>query len=381
MKELQMDLARRTLAPDRLQRRGFLRLATLGGVGAAFMDAVPAATVDSSSRQHCDDLLLVQQAESEEVEDFSRACFVAMDQLDLDGWFSFFSDDVIGQDAILGDMTDLYGGPGPLPNCSLTPKSLYRAFSQNMFAKVGIPGRFMKYTYAAGSMQYGAAVDLHVMPGTFFNNGVDIVSYLTIRGGKIVRRNDYYDTAELAPEDIAFVHKNGIPRFSCLAGPAPGDVANASPEYLSFVRGFHRALSAGDVTRVLQFFDDDALLVHPLLFRGSGTYGPYNRGIQVRGLKALARFFGRVLSVLPDGRNSSLMHVAGGSAGGGYEWLGGGIYAHQGIARTGINGVTSLELRNRKISRLSVKFDTIQMTVEQRDAIRGALAGECLVAS
>jgi hypothetical protein len=370
-----------------VSRRTFFKAAAAGAaVGATLTSALTSAAASAgglTSRQErdCDDLLLRQQAESEAIGDLSRACFVAMDQLDLDGWFSFFSDDVFGQDGILGDMTDLFGLPGPLPNCSLHPISLYRAFSQRMFAKVGIPGRFMKYVHATGSVQFGGAVDLHVMPNTFFQNGVDIVSYLTIRGGKIVRRNDYYDTAELFPQDIAFIHKNGVPRFSCLAGPSPGDVANASPDYLSYVRAFHHALSEGDVTRVMQFFDDDALLVHPLLFRGSGMYGPYNRGIQVRGVKAIARFFQKVLSVLPDGRNSSLVHVAGGLAGGGYEWLGGGIYAQEGIARTGINGVTSLELHMRKIARISVKFDTIQMSAEQRDTVRGALAGECLVPS
>jgi len=353
-------------------------LASVFPAGAAAIGAIP----DSASwdrEKDCDnDLLLRQQAQLEEIDDLTRAAFVAVDQLDLDAWMSFFSDDVVGQDGILGNLSDVIGSPQPLPACGAHPKTQYREFFQLMFTRVGTPGRFFKFIHATGSAQYGAAVDVHVMPNTFFNNGVDIISYLTIRGGKVIRRNDYYDTAELSPQDIGFIHKDGIPRFSCLAGPAPGDVANASPDYLSFVRAFHHALAAGDVTKVVQFFDDDALLIHPLLFRGSGAYGPYNRGIQIRGLKAIARFFGRVLSVLPDGRNSFVTHAAGGAAGGGYEWLGGGIYAQQGIARTGINGVTAIELHKRKIARLSVKFDTLQMTIEQREAIRGALARECL---
>lgn len=360
-------------------RRKFLRNTALGAVGATLLGALPSSqAVAMPSKPDLDrDISLRHQAEQEEAENFCRSLFLAMDDLDVEGFLGFFSDENYQQDIILGDFSDLLGGT--FAHCSLYPKSEFRSVVSALFARIGRPGRLMKFIHSTGSIKYGVAVDLHTMPNSFFMGGVDLVSYIDIRDGKIVRRNDYYDTAELTPADIAFVHPGGVPRQSCLAGPLPGDIGHASSEMWNFTHALHGALSSGHVGRVLQFFDEDALLIHPLLYRGSGGYGPFNRGIQIRGRKAIARFFQAVLPLLPDGKDSSLIHLIGGATGGGYEWKSGGIYSQQGIARNGIPGVTAIDLYGDRVQRMSVKFDTLQMLPEQRDAVRRALADECLV--
>ncbi len=367
----------------RRNRRKFLSGAALGGVGAAaLLPSLATSDAVASSSWGEEDINRLRriQAEREEAEAWARTFFLAMDDLDADLWISHFDPQNRQQDVILGDFSDLF--PVALPpfvNCAMTPISSLDIFVRAIMARVGRPGRFMKFIHAAGSAKYGVAVDLHAMAGSFFSVGVDLISFLTLRNGKIVRRADYYDCAELTPADIAFIHPNGQPRLNCAGFPLPGEVANAAPEMLSFTRALHRALSSGDATRVAQFFDEDALLIHPLLYRGTGGYGPWNRGIQVRGRKAIARFFRTVLPILPDGPDSSLVFVAGGASGGAYEWLSGGIYSQVGLARNGIQGCTSIDLHGDRIQRMSVKFDTIQMTPEQRTAVRRALARENLV--
>ena len=48
-------------------------------------------------------------------------------------------------------------------------------------------------------------------------------------------------------------------------------------------------------------------------------------------------------------------------------------YAHTGIDRTGLAGCTAVDLFGRRIQRMSVKFDTFQMSPKQYDDVRAAL--------
>jgi hypothetical protein len=83
------------------------------------------------------------------------------------------------------------------------------------------------------------------------------------------------------------------------------------------------------------------------------------------------------LPLFPDAKGSTVLHVVGGKPGGGYEWKSGGIYAKQGLTRSGIRGATSITLWGDRITRMSVKFDTIQMTKDQREALKKRLVGAC----
>lgn len=362
-------------------RRKFLRNTTLGAVGATLLNVLPSSQAVAMASESYPDrtAALRHQAEREEFENFSRSFFEAYDSLNLDAFVDYFSDNASQQDATFGDLSVFSGVSSD--QCSIHPKSELRRVFTFLFERFRINGGGVsKFIHATGNLKFGGAVDVKAMPNTFLRGGFDLISYLDIRDGKVIRRNDHWDAAQATPEDIAFIHPGGVPRQSCLAGLLPGDTGNAAPEMWHFTRALHAALSSGQVERVMRFFDEDALLVHPLLYRGSGGYGPFNRGIQIRGRKAIARFFRAVLPLLPDGKDSSLIHLVGGATGGGYEWKSGGIYSQQGIARNGIAGATAIDLYNDRIQRMSVKFDTLQMSPEQRDAARRTLATERLVA-
>lgn len=368
---------------DEVSRRKFLRNATLGTVGAALLNTLPSNDATATSwRSDFDcnklDVSRRHQIEREEVEEFFRTWYTAADNLDLGTFMASFSPNILNQDAIIGDIS-FNGFSVNGPNCGIEGETNVRAAFGQLFQFVRTPGRLFKFNYATGSLKYGATVGFVDLPGTFYYSGVDLIGYHVIRDGKIVRRNDYYDTAQMTAADIARIHPNGMPRLSCVASTLPGDTSHASREMYEFTLAFHNALSSGDTDRVIRFFTDEAVLIHPLLHQGSGGYGLFNRGIQIRGRKALALFFKAVLPVLPDGAQSTITHIIGGSTGGGYEWHSAGIYAQQGIGRNGILGVTSISLFENRIDRMSVKFDTVQMTSQQRAVVRRALTGECLV--
>lgn len=364
-----------------LNRRIFFRNTALGAAaGATLTSVLPSATAVATTPDRGADCAILphQQAEREEFEDYTRSFFEAYDSLDLDKFISYFSEDAYQQDVALGDLS-AFGGPSD-GSCSIHPKAPLRQVFAFLFERFKAVGGVSKFNHATGSARYGGAIDVKCLPNTFFTGGFDLISYLDIRNGKIFRRNDHWDTAQVTPQDIALIHPGGEPRLSCEALPLPGDIANASTDFYRFVRALSTALASGSADHALPFFSDDVLLIHPLLSRSDGAFGPFNRGIQIRGRKAVARFFKAALKALPDGEGSSLIHVAGGSTGGGYEWRSGGITAQQGIARNGIHGVTAIDLYGGRIQRISVKFDSLQMTAQQRAAIRRALADECLVA-
>jgi hypothetical protein len=362
-----------------VSRRKFLRNVALGSAGATLLDPSDARANDRQDSA-CDALPHVQ-AEREEFENLCRAILEAYDSLDLESYLSFQTETVSQQDATIGDL-EVFAGNPPSAQCSVFPRSRLEVVLHPFFEHFRVTtGGLSKFMYASGSTQYGGAADTKVLANTYFRGGLDELAYFEMNGGKLSRRNDYWDSAQLTPEDIAFLHPGGVPRRSCEPGPVSGEVANATNEMVAYARALHGALSAGDVGRVLQFFDDSALLIHPLLHTGPGTYGPFNRGIKIQGQRAIGRFFRAVLPVLPDGKNSTLVHITGASTGGAFEWKAAGIYANQGLARTGISGATAIDLFGSKIQRMSVKFDTLQMTPQQRAAFGRALAGECLVVS
>jgi hypothetical protein len=142
-----------------------------------------------------------------------------------------------------------------------------------------------------------------------------------------------------------------------------------------FARRFHDALSAGRQRQLMKFFTEDALFIHPLLHRGPAAgYELFNRGTQLRSKARIEQFLSRAWTLLPDAANSTIVNIVGGRTGGGIEWKAGGSYARQGLTRDGIRGVTAFDLFNGRVQRMSVKFDTMQMTDRQRAAIERVAA-------
>jgi len=250
-------------------------------------------------------------------------------------------------------------------------------------------------------MRYGAIAEYVDLKNTFYGtNGITIQTVFDLDGGLIARDTDYWDSRELAESDIVgpadttnvalplgAVHPGGVP----LSGPPPVPPGNvqlttgvtgrpsASDEMIEFAKEFHDALSHGSVHEIADFFTEDALYVNPLIHQGPVNYGNFDQGIQIRGLNLIVALLKATVDALPDCRRSSLVHIVGGPAGGGFEWRAGGIYTKTGIDRTGLVGCTALDLFNGRIYRMSVKFDTFQMSTTQYEDIRTALAGAGVV--
>lgn len=228
----------------------------------------------------------------------------------------------------------------------------------------------------------------------FSTNGLTIQTVIDMSGGFISRNLDYWDSRELGQADITgpavtsgvavpfgAIHPGGVP----LSVPPPAPPSNvalasgvdgrasASPAMVNFVKEFTDALSQGSVDDVLGFFTEDALYVNPVIHQGPAFYGNFDQTIQIRGRRLLRSFFETALSLLPDGPGSTLVHVVGSAAGGGFEWKAGGPYAATGLDRSGLAGSTALDFSGSKIRRMSVKFDTFQMPAASYDRIRAEL--------
>jgi len=236
-----------------------------------------------------------------------------------------------------------------------------------MFKRIAVPGRLCRFVHATGDMRYGLVAECANLPGGVFNDGCDLMAVMELKDGRISRNTDYWDSRQLGAGASA-VHPNGTPRQrdACIPSVIPGDPSHASREMLDFARSFHEAQAAGRLARVMRFFTEDALFIHPLLHRGPSGYELFNRGTQLRGKAAIERFLKGAQPFLPDAVNSTIVNVVGGKTGGGIEWKAGGIYARQGLARDGIRGVTAFDLFGGLVQRMSVKFDTLQMTADQR---------------
>jgi ketosteroid isomerase-like protein len=346
-----------------LDRRSFLRSATIGIAGAA--------TWHSSARgepfaQSGSPTLQSDQAQREEVEAFGRSLYEAKDSLDAPRFASHFAEPHIYQDAALS------GHCGALA----TPQALQERYASGVFKRVGTPGKLCRFIHATGDTRYGVMAEVANLPKTFFDAplGFDMLVVLEMKEGRICRNTDYWDSQQLGAALVP-LHPDGKPRErpACTPNTLPGDVPHASKEMLDFARSFHDAMASGRADRVLRFFADDALFVHPLLHSGPPGYAIFLRGIQVRGKDAIGRVMKAALAMMPDGSDSALVNVIGGATGGGFEWKAGGAFARQGLMRDGIRGATSLDLFGGRIQRMSVKFDAMQMTDGQRAAVSSRL--------
>ncbi len=375
-----------------LDRRSVLRFGMASALmpGAAAVLAGLATEKAFAAAPSLDQSSLPQEIKAqirhEEAWAFFRSVYDSLDLADVQGFLSHFlqSDLFVFQDAaagfnfagyqqFAGAFAGLIGGLG---------------------AALG-PGRSSRLFHVTGDLRYGAMVE-HVFPqNTFFStNGITIQTAIDMSDGFISRNLDYWDSRELGQADITgggttsgvavpfgAVHPGGIPlSVPPPAPPTPVALASgvdgrasASPAMVNFVKELTDALSQGSVGDVLGFFAEDALYVNPVIHQGPAFYGNFDQTIQIRGLGLLRPFFEAVLNLLPDGPGSTLIHVVGSAAGGGFEWKAGGPYAATGLDRTGLAGSTALDFAGSKIRRMSVKFDTFQMPLASYDQIRAEL--------
>jgi len=340
-----------------IDRRWLLRAGATATVGLAAFPA-DAFTWQAAAETQADQDL------REAVEAFGRAYYDAKDRLDARAFAAYFADPHDYLDPINGF-------------CALAepPRAVEDRYGNGMFKRIGVPGRLCRFLHATGDLRYGIVAECANLPGGVFADGCDLMGLMEFTHGRIVRISDYWDSRQLGAGTAA-MHPNGEPRRSdgCAVTAAAGGT-HASPEMLDFARRFHDALAQGGAPAVMKFFTEDALLIHPLLNRGPGGYELFNRGTQLLGKAAIERFLSAAQALLPDAANSTVVTVVGGRTGGGVEWKAGGRYARQGLRRDGIRGATAFDLFDGRIARMSVKFDTMQMTEDQRAAITARAGG------
>lgn len=326
------------------------------------------------------------QVQLEKAWAFCRAWYGYWDNCDTNAWLAYFSnsDQAVLQDATVNHDYSYSRIAASFP-----------AFFDKARATVG-PGHVTKLVHVTGDVRYGLIAEHVFLQNVFFStNGYTTHSILDLDDNLVVRSTDYWDSKELGESDIVgptvtagvvepfgTVHPGGTPLFAPTPAPPPGAVQLAvgltgrpsvSPQMLNFVQAFHNTLRNGNLREILSFFAEGATYVNPLIHQGPVLYGNFNQGTQIRGRNIIARFFAATLDALPDCRGSKLVHVVGGSPGGGFEWKAGGLSSNTGIDRTGLVGSTSIDVVNWKIVRMSVKFDTYQLNTQVDSAIRAAL--------
>lgn len=188
-------------------------------------------------------------------------------------------------------------------------------------------------SFAGGSGS--ALVSFTNTPGIVGNELLRILAAVDVRGGKIVRWIDYWDTSTI---DEAFREQ--------VRAPAEGFPDTYGEDQLTPVGlgavgavavSLQQALGAGDSTGSADLFDDDA------------TWDDRTLGVRIVGRNAIERYFERSTGVSPVGPGAHLRHVVGRGNAGGYEWIG----APSSGVLSGITGLT-LTARGRISSSVSV---------------------------
>ncbi|HLH12890.1 MAG TPA: nuclear transport factor 2 family protein [Methylovirgula sp.] len=378
-----------------LNRRALLAAGAVSAIGASLLSEARVEALTGNPNPACEDLRN-REAQQKEVELFFRSYYAAKDDLDIAAFAAHWaSTGLLVQDHMLGvncgppgdNQTVIAGTFGPL------------------FQAVGTPGRFSKFVHATGDLRYGVMSEFVDVPGTFFARGFDLMTANEMQGGLIQRYTDHWDSMQLAQVDLtgagdptttvdllsptgpfvsvpvaaqlAPMHPNG-PRFAAPCAPTKPTKNPASDGLMEFVSKFHGALARGDYNAVLNMMTEDCIFIHPLVFRNSPGYRTFNADTTLKGKDAIAAFLRAVLALLPDGENSYVTRVLGSLIGGGYQSQSGGIYAKEGLTREGIFMATALDFAlDGRVCRMSVKFDTYQMTSAQRLAIKQAWASAC----
>jgi hypothetical protein len=370
-----------------LNRRSVLRsisAATLAVPTSAILTD-RAMAVSAASSVSIDQLIFAQR-QQEETWAFFRSFYSDKDNVDVPKFLSHFVKSGLDQyqDATLGLVIAGYD----------VIAANFTGFLNAVASALG-KGQFSKVFRVVGDMRFGAVVEYVDLKNTFYaTNGITVQTVFDLDNGLIARDTDYWDSRELGMSDIVgpaattgvavplgAVHAGGVPRTAASpVPPGPMQLAigptgrpSASSEMVSFVKMFHEALRQGRPEEVAEFFTEDALYVNPLIHQGAVGYGNFDQSIQIRGRQLIARLLQAASQLLPDCKDSKLTHIVGGPAGGGFEWKAGGIYNYTGLDRTGLVGCTALDLFGNRIQRMSVKFDTFQMSAKQYDNIRSAL--------
>jgi hypothetical protein len=196
----------------------------------------------------------------------------------------------------------------------------------------GLPADAISYPLRIVGDACSAMVEFEDAPA-FFGHELRILGSVTFDSQhKIIRWMDYWDGR-------SSLTKNAI------TAKYPTDFhdgeQHAGPEVIRVAKALAAAFATGDAAAATALTSFD--VVHEDMAAHT----------RVRGQLQVQRYYTRALGQLPYGKGASLVHVEGGSQGGGYEW------SAAPIAGPMRRGHTCIELdKTGKISRLTAIYDS-----------------------
>jgi hypothetical protein len=255
---------------------------------------------------------------------------------DVDGTMSYFSRDLATYtDATLGWALDSFDG-------------LRSVFEQYMPAW-GPPAR--SYFTGISSNEVSALVHMVDTP-ELFGGELRILAAVDFRDGHVVRWIDYWDGGTF-DADLYAQLRTPEPQF-------PRDLKDAevptqaSPRLASIATALQDAFARADTAPAFDLLHTDVVLDDMSL------------RAHLVGRIETVRYLERVLPDVPYGRASTLRHVVGGEAGGGFEWT-------AGPAHDRLVGITALELdADGLVTRITSVYDSRQLESAAKQALVAA---------
>lgn len=185
-----------------------------------------------------------------------------------------------------------------------------------------------------------------------FGGELRILGAVDFADGKIVRWIDYWDSSAY---DVELYQQYRTPADKFPADLGDGRVENrAHPWLTEAATALHQGLAAADPAAAAAALHPDVVLADMAL------------RTQVIGRIEVTRYLERILGQVPYGAGSTLRHVVGGPADGGFEWT-------AGPGAAGLPGVTALEVDpDGLITAITSVYDSRQLDPATKRALKEA---------
>jgi hypothetical protein len=262
--------------------------------------------------------------------------FATKTACDIDGTMAYFAPDLATYtDATLGWALDSFDG-------------LRGVFEQYM---PGWAPPARSYSTGISSNEVSALVHMVDTP-ELFGGELRILAAVDFRDGRIVRWVDYWDGGTF---DAGLYAQLRTPDEHFPRDLKDADVpTQAEPQLVAVATALQHAFATGDVDATTDLLHTDVVLDDMSL------------RAHLVGRIETVRYLERILADVPYGRSSTLRHVVGGIAGGGFEWTAGPMH-------DALVGITALELdEDTRITRITSVYDSRQLPPSRRRALVGA---------
>lgn len=261
-----------------------------------------------------------------------HAFFDTKTSCDVDGTMAYFAPDALTYiDATLGWVFDSHAAL----------RSVFEQYMPNW----GPPAR----SYATRVLANDTSALVHMVDTPeLFGGELRVLAAIDLEDGRIVRWVDYWDASAYnstlyaqfrTPEELFPRDLREVP-------------TRAAPELVAVATDLQAAFAAGDAAAATALMHTDVVVVDMAL------------RAHVIGRIETAPYLTRLLDSVPYGRGSTLRHIVGGRAGGGFEWT---------SASGGVAGVTAIELdTDGLITSITSVYDSRQLTPPVKAALVAA---------